>query len=79
MVLGKKSNVEMQEATLKKVSSYKSTKIIFRSGSSSSPDDLSKLSIGLAKSIIVNIDDDIAYVKSSIYNINKLAISNKQN
>ena len=28
---------------------------------------------------IMNTDNDIAYVKSSIYNINKLAISNKQN
>ena len=64
VVLGSKSNLEMQEATLKKVSLDKSTKIIFRSGSSSSPDDLSKLSIGLAKSIIVNIDDDIEVVKT---------------
>ena len=64
VVLGSKSNLEMQEATLKKVSLDKSTKIIFRSGSSSSPDDLSKLSIGLAKSIIINIDDDIEVVKT---------------
>ena len=64
VVLGSKSNLEMQEATLKKVSLDKSTKIIFRSGSSSSPEDLSKLSIGLAKSIIVNIDDDIEVVKT---------------
>jgi len=28
---------------------------------------------------IININNDIAYVKSSIYNINKYAISNKQN
>ena len=64
VVLGKKSNVEMQEATLKKVNLDKSARIIFRSGSSSSPEDLSKLNIGLAKSIIVNIDDDIEVVKT---------------
>jgi voltage-gated potassium channel Kch len=64
VVLGNRSNLEMQESTFNKVNLDKSTRVIFRSGSSSSIEDLRKLSIGLAKSIIINIDDDIEAVKT---------------
>jgi len=64
VVLGGRSNLEMQERTLNKTTADKSTRVIFRSGSSSSPGDLEKLNIGLAKSIIINLDDDIEAVKT---------------
>ena len=64
VVLGSRSNLEMQERTLNKTTADKSTRVIFRSGSSSSPGDLEKLNIGLAKSIIINLDDDIEAVKT---------------
>ena len=64
VVLGNKNNLEMQEQLKDKVNADRNTKIILRSGSASSPDDLSRLSTGSAKSIIINIDDDIEVVKT---------------
>ena len=64
VVLGNKSNVEMKKETFNKINFDKKMKIIFRSGSSSSSDDLLKLRISHAKSIIINLDDDIEVVKT---------------
>jgi len=66
VVLGNESNVEMINKASNSINYDKKTKIIFRSGSSTSPDDLLKLSIGHAKSIIINIDDDIEVVKTML-------------
>ena len=64
VILGNKDNLEMQEHLNGKVNYDKKTRIILRSGSASSPEDLSRLSTGNAKSIIINIDDDIEVVKT---------------
>ena len=64
VVLGNKDNIDMQEEIRDKVSTDSVTEIIFRSGSMTSPEDLSRLNIGSAKSIIINIDDDIEVVKT---------------
>ena len=64
VILGSKNNIEMQEDIVDKILPDNKTKIIFRSGSTSSPEDLSRLNIGNAKSIIINIDDDIEVVKT---------------
>ena len=54
----------MQEAIHHKINFDKSTRVIFRKGSTTSPEDIKKLSIGEAKSIIIDIDDDIDVVKT---------------
>ncbi|SVA57693.1 uncharacterized protein METZ01_LOCUS110547, partial [marine metagenome] len=64
VVLGNKSNLEMRETIHNKINFDKTTRVIFRAGSSTSSADLKKLSIGYAKSIIINIDDDIEVVKT---------------
>ena len=64
VVLGHKSGLEMQEAIHHKINFDKSTRVIFRKGSTTSPEDIKKLSIGEAKSIIIDIDDDIDVVKT---------------
>ena len=64
VVLGDKSNLEMHEIIHNKIHFDKVTRAIFRKGSSTSHADLKKLSIGSAKSIIINIDDDIEVVKT---------------
>ncbi|MDC3240159.1 hypothetical protein OAU43_03400 [Gammaproteobacteria bacterium] len=64
VILGNKNNEEMHDHLNGKVNYDKKTRIILRSGSPSSPEDLSKLSTGNAKSIIINIDDDIEVVKT---------------
>ena len=66
VVLGEKSNQEMHAESFRKINFDKTTRVIFRSGSSTSPDDLIKLSISNAKSIIINIDDDIEVVKTML-------------
>ena len=64
VVLGNKSSLEMYETIHNKINFDKTTRVIFRTGSSTSSADLKKLSIGHAKSIIINIDDDIEVVKT---------------
>ena len=64
VVLGHKSGLEMQEAIHHKINFDKSTRVIFRKGSTTSPEDIKKLSISEAKSIIIDIDDDIDVVKT---------------
>ena len=64
VILGNKDNIVMQEAMKGKIFPQRNTEIIFRSGSMTSPEDLSRLNIGSAKSIIINIDDDIEVVKT---------------
>ena len=64
VILANKDNIVMQEAMKGKIFPERNTEIIFRSGSMTSPEDLSRLNIGSAKSIIINIDDDIEVVKT---------------
>ena len=79
VILGNKNNEEMHDHLNGKVNYDKKTRIILRSGSPSSPEDLSKLSTGNAKSIIINIDDDIEVVKTILAVFKNKKVESRKN